>query len=47
MKLLALETSAVSASVAVCEDENLIAQSFQNNGLTHSRTLMPMVRAFF
>ncbi len=43
MKLLALETSAVSASVAVCEDEYLIAQSFQNNGLTHSRTLMPMV----
>jgi tRNA threonylcarbamoyladenosine biosynthesis protein TsaB len=43
MKLLALETSAVSASAAVCEDENLIAQSFQNNGLTHSRTLMPMV----
>lgn len=43
MKLIALETSAVSASVAVCEDEYLIAQSFQNNGLTHSRTLMPMV----
>lgn len=42
MKILALESSAVACSVALCEDENLIAQSFQNNGLTHSRTLMPM-----
>ena len=44
MKILALESSAVAASVAVCEDEALIAQSFQNSGLTHSRTLMPMCR---
>ena len=44
MKILALETSAVAASAAVCEDEVLIAQSFQNTGLTHSRTLMPMVQ---
>lgn len=43
MRILALESSAVTASAAVCEDEALIAQSFQNNGLTHSRTLMPMV----
>ncbi len=42
MKILALESSAVTASVAVCEDEKLLAQSFQNSGLTHSRTLMPM-----
>lgn len=42
MKILALESSAVACSVALCEDESLIAQSFQNNGLTHSRTLMPM-----
>lgn len=40
--ILALESSAVACSVALCEDEMLIAQSFQNNGLTHSRTLMPM-----
>lgn len=45
MKILALETSAVSASVAVCEDEALIAQSFQRTGLTHSATLMPMLEA--
>lgn len=42
MKILALETSAVTASVAVTEEERLLAQSFQNSGLTHSATLMPM-----
>lgn len=45
MKILALETSAVAASAAVCEDEALVAQSFQRTGLTHSATLMPMVEA--
>ena len=42
MKIIALESSAVTASVAVTEDETLLAQSFQNSGLTHSATLMPM-----
>ena len=42
MKIIALESSAVTAGVAVAEDEKLLAQSFQNNGLTHSATLMPM-----
>jgi len=42
VKILALESSALAASVAVCEDEQLIAQSFQRTGLTHSATLMPM-----
>lgn len=42
MKILALESSATACSVALCEDEALVAQSYQNNGLTHSRTLMPM-----
>lgn len=42
MKILALESSAVAASVALCEDHTLIAQSFQNSGLTHSQTLLPM-----
>jgi len=45
MKILALETSAVAASVAVCDDEALIAQSFQRTGLTHSATLMPMLES--
>ena len=42
MKIIALESSAVTAGVAVTEDEKLLAQSFQNSGLTHSATLMPM-----
>lgn len=43
MKILALESSAVAASVALTEDEVLLAQAFQNSGLTHSRTLMPLL----
>lgn len=43
MKILALESSAMAASVALCEGETLLAQSFQNTGLTHSQTLLPMV----
>lgn len=42
MKIIALESSAITASVAVTEDDRLLAQSFQNSGLTHSATLMPM-----
>ena len=42
MKILAIESSAKAASVALCEDGRLIAQYFQNSGLTHSRTLLPM-----
>ena len=44
MKILALESSATAASVAICQDEALIAQSFQHTGLTHSQTLLPMVQ---
>ena len=44
MKILALESSAVAASVAVSGDGRLLAQSYQHTGLTHSRTLMPMCR---
>lgn len=43
MKLLTLESSSLSASVCVTEDTKLLAQSFQNCGLTHSATLLPMV----
>lgn len=43
MKILAVETSAAAASCCICGDGRLLAQSFQNNGLTHSRTLMPMI----
>ncbi len=43
MKILTLESSSLSASVCVTEDTKLLAQSFQNCGLTHSATLLPMV----
>ena len=43
MKILALESSATACSAALCEDGQLIAQNWQNSGLTHSRTLLPMV----
>ena len=42
MKILAIETSAKAASVCLCEDAFLIAQSCQNTGLTHSQTILPM-----
>ncbi len=43
MKILALETSAKSVSAAVAEDGVIIASAYQNSGLTHSRTLMPLM----
>ena len=43
MKILALETSAKSVSCAVTEDGSVLASAYQCTGLTHSRTLMPMV----
>ena len=43
MKLLAVDSSAKSASVAIFEDKNLISECFVNNGLTHSKTLLSMV----
>lgn len=43
MTILALETSAKAASCAVIRDGAPVASAFQATGLTHSRTLMPMV----
>ena len=45
MKILALEASAKAVSCAVAEDGTPIASAWQQTGLTHSRTLMPMVEA--
>ncbi len=42
MRILAIESTARAASAALCEDGRLVAQYFQNSGLTHSRTLLPM-----
>ncbi len=43
MLILALESSAKAASCALCRDEFLVAQAYQNSALTHSVTLLPMV----
>lgn len=43
MKLLAIESSAKTASVAVMEDGVLLGEMFQNRGLTHSKTILPMI----
>ena len=42
MLILAFESSAKAASAALVRDGELIAQSTQCSGLTHSRTLLPM-----
>ena len=42
MLTLAFESSAKAASVALVEDDRLIAQYMQSSALTHSRTLLPM-----
>ena len=43
MRILAVDTSAVCAAVAVTDDEKILSESQTNTGLTHSRTLMPMI----
>lgn len=44
MVILAIESSAPSASAAVIKDGKLLAEFFLNVGLTHSVTLMPLVK---
>ena len=44
MHLLAFETSAKAASVALFDGETLIGEGYQNTGLTHSQTLMVMAQ---
>lgn len=43
MRILAVDTSAVCAAVAVTDDDKILSESQTNTGLTHSRTLMPMI----
>lgn len=45
MNILALETSAKSVSAAVVRNSMVLASSYCCTGLTHSRTLMPMVES--
>lgn len=43
MKILALDSSALVASVAVVEDDNLLGEYTVNYKKTHSQTLLPML----
>ena len=43
MKILALDSSGLVASVAVVEDDNLVAEYTMNYKKTHSQTLLPML----
>lgn len=42
MLILAFETSAKAASVALLDQTHLLGESYQNTGLTHSQTLLSM-----
>lgn len=44
MIILALDSSAKACSAALSRDGELVAQFYSNSGLTHSRTLLPMVQ---
>jgi tRNA threonylcarbamoyladenosine biosynthesis protein TsaB len=44
MKILAFETSAKAASVALLTDGQLTGEYFQNSGQTHSRTVMKLAK---
>lgn len=43
MKVLAIDTSGASLSVAILENEKVISDFYINTGLTHSETLAPII----
>lgn len=43
MKILGIDSSGIVASVAVADEENIIAEFTVNNRQTHSQTLLPMI----
>lgn len=45
MRILAFDSTATAASVAICDDGKVLTEFFVNAGLTHSRTLVPMLDA--
>lgn len=45
MKILAVDSTAKTASAALCDGERLLAEYTLNNGNTHSETLLPMVES--
>ena len=47
MKIFACDSTAHTASVAICDDEKLIGLYTQNGGNTHSETLLPLAETMF
>ena len=47
MLILALDSTAVVGSAALCRDDKPLAHFTLKNGNTHSETLLPMVKALF
>lgn len=47
MKIFAAETSSGVASAAICDGDKLICEVTLNNKLTHSQTLMPIIKEVF
>lgn len=42
--ILSIDSASVTASAALCKDGKIVKSEFMNNGLTHSETLLPMVK---
>lgn len=47
MKILSIETSGKICGVSILEDKNILKSISLNNGLTHSETLMPLIKKLF
>lgn len=45
LKILAIDTSSKVSGVAIISEEKILAEFNTNNSLTHSQTIMPMVKA--
>lgn len=43
MKILAIDTTAGVATAALCEDKKVLGCVCENNGLTHSETMLPII----
>ena len=43
MKILAIDTSSIYASCALLAEGDIRSEAAVNNGLVHSRSLMPMI----
>lgn len=44
MKILSIDTSSKICGIAILENDTLIKEISQDNGLTHSETLMPIIK---